>query len=99
MTMHKPPHPGEFIKITYMDPFKISIRTLSKKLEVASSTLSRIINESSSISPEMAHRLSKVLGRTPESWLYMQAQYDLWQVKNNTKLSKLKKIDFTDYSN
>lgn len=92
MTMHNPPHPGEFIKATYMEPFDISCRFLADKLDVAASTLSRILKKQSGISPEMALRLSKALGRSPESWLAMQDTYDLWQVKRNIKLTDVQKV-------
>lgn len=93
MSMHNPPHPGEFIYATYMEPFDISCRNLAKHLDVAASTLNRILKMQSGISPEMAVRLSTVLGRTPESWLLMQDNYDLWQVKKTLKMSKLQKLD------
>lgn len=67
MTMYNPPHPGEFIKATYMEPFDLSCRYLAEKLNVAASTLNRILKKQSGISPEMALRLSKSLGRSPES--------------------------------
>ena len=57
MRMHNPPHPGEFIKATYMEPFDISCRNLATHLDVAASTLNRIIKVQSGISPEMALRL------------------------------------------
>ncbi len=60
----------------------------------AASTLNRILNEASGISPEMALRLSKALGRSPESWLTMQDNYDLWQAKKNVDLKKIRKIEF-----
>ena len=69
MAMHNPPHPGEFIAEAYMEPNGISGRDLAAKLGVAASTLNRILTGASGISPEMALRLSKALGRTPESWL------------------------------
>ncbi len=90
MNMHNPPHPGAFIKATYLEPFDLSIRYLAGHLKVAPSTINRLINGDSAVSPEMAHRLSAVLGRSPESWMVMQAQYDLWHEKR----PKLKKIDF-----
>lgn len=90
--MHNPPHPGEFIKATYMEPFDISCRFLADKLNVAASTLNRILKKQSGISPEMALRLSKALGRSPESWLAMQDTYDLWQVKRNIKLTDVQKV-------
>ncbi|RYU47104.1 addiction module antidote protein, HigA family, partial [Aliivibrio finisterrensis] len=54
----------------------------------------RVIKGKSSISPEMALRLSKSLGRTPESWLTMQDNYDLWQAKQNVNLTKVHTINF-----
>jgi len=91
--MHNPPHPGEFIQLTYMEPFNLSCRYLAKQLDVAASTLNRVLNMQSGVSPEMALRLSKALGRSPESWLLMQDAYDLWQAKKNIKLGKVNKID------
>jgi addiction module HigA family antidote len=92
MTMHNPPHPGEFIQITYMDPFGLSCRYLAEQLNVAASTLNRILKGKSAISPEMALRLSKALGRSPESWLAMQDTYNLWQAKKTIKLGNVHKI-------
>ena len=94
MTMHSPPHPGEFIRETYIEPFEISIRSLAESLGVAPSTLARIINLRSGVSPEMALRLSKALGRSPESWLAMQRNYDLWQTKRTADLSDVQKVQF-----
>ena len=92
MAMHNPPHPGEFMHATYMKPFDLSCRFLAKKLNVAASTLNRILRQQSGVSPEMALRLSKSLGRSPESWLAMQDAYDLWQAKKNIKLNKVTKV-------
>ncbi|MBT7951547.1 MAG: HigA family addiction module antidote protein [Gammaproteobacteria bacterium] len=92
MTMHNPPHPGEFIKGTYMEPFDLSCRYLAEQLNVAASTLNRVLKKQSGISPEMALRLSKAIGRSPESWLAMQDAYDLWQAKKNIKLTKVQKV-------
>ena len=94
MTMFNPPHPGEFIEATYLEPFGYSCRFLAVQLDVASSTLSRILKGQSGISPEMALRLSKVVGRSPESWLAMQDNYDLWQAKKNISLDKVNAISF-----
>ena len=94
MTMHNPPHPGEFIRETYIDPFDISIRSLAESLGVASSTLARIVSMRSGISPEMALRLSKALGRSAESWLAMQHNFDLWQAKKTADLSDVQKVQF-----
>ncbi len=92
MTMHNPPHPGEFIRATYMEPFDLSCRFLAEQLNVAASTLNRVLKEQSGVSPGMALRLSKAIGRSPESWLAMQDAYDLWQVKKNIKLTNVHKV-------
>ncbi len=92
MGMHNPPHPGEFVLATYMEPFGLSCRYLAKQLNVAASTLNRILKQQSGVSPEMALRLSKSLGRSPESWLAMQDAYDLSQAKKTVKLSKVQKV-------
>lgn len=92
MAMHNPPHPGEFIRETYMEPFDLSCRYLAVQLNVAASTLNRVLKKQSGISPEMALRLSKSLGRSPESWLAMQDAYDLWQVKRSIKLTDVQKV-------
>ena len=92
MNMHNPPHPGEFIQATYMKPFGVSCRHLAKYLDVAASTLNRVLKTQSGISPEMALRLSKVIGRSPESWLAMQDSYDLWQAKQSVDLTGLTRL-------
>ncbi len=94
MAMHNPPHPGEFIRATYIDPFDISVRSLAESLGVASSTLARIVSTRSGVSPEMALRLSKALGRSAESWLAMQRNFDLWQAKKTADLSAVRKVQF-----
>jgi len=92
MSMHNPPHPGEFVLATYMEPFGLSCRYLAEQLNVAASTLNRILKQQSGVSPEMALRLSKSLGRSPESWLAMQDAYDLSLAKKTVKLSKVQKV-------
>ncbi len=94
MTMHNPPHPGVFIRETYIEPFDISIRSLAENLGVAASTLARIVSERSAVSPEMALRLSKAVGRFPESWLSMQDHYDLLQARKSSNLSQVRKTSF-----
>lgn len=94
MAMHNPPHPGAFIHEVYLAPNEMSCRELALKLGVAASTLNRVLNATSGVSPEMALRLSKALGRTPESWLMMQDNYDLWQAKQTLDLKNIHKIEF-----
>jgi addiction module HigA family antidote len=93
MSMHNPPHPGEFIKATYMEPFSLSCRYLAERLDVAASTLNRILKQQSGISPEMALRLSKALGRSAESWLSMQDAYDLFEAKKGIRLNRVQRVN------
>jgi addiction module HigA family antidote len=95
MAMHNPPHPGEFITEVYLEPNNLSGRELAATLGVSASTLNRILNGTSAVSPEMALRLSKALGRSPESWLAMQSNYDLWQARQRVKLSNVGRIKLT----
>jgi addiction module HigA family antidote len=92
MAMYNPPHPGEFIKEAYLEPLEVSPRSVALRLKVSPSTFSRLIKGQSAISPGMALRLSKCLGRTPESWLLMQDSYDLWQAKQSVDLSEIKPL-------
>lgn len=93
MPMHNPPHPGEFIRVVYLEPFGISVRNLAENLGVAPSTLNRVVSGKSGISPEMALRLAKALGRSPESWLAMQDHYNLWQARQQTDLGNVHRLD------
>ena len=89
MAMDNPPHPGKFIIHVYLDPNNLSGRELAGKLGVAASTLNRILTGTSRISPDMALR------RSPESWLAMQSNHDLWQAKQHVKLGKVGKVRLT----
>ena len=92
MAMYNPPHPGEFITDIYLEPNGISGRELAGKLDVAASTLSRVLKGSSRVTPEMALRLSKALGRSPESLLSMQDAHDLWVARQHVNLQRVGKL-------
>ena len=92
MAMYNPPHPGEFITDVYLEPNGVSGRELAEKLDVAASTLSRILKGTSRVTPEMALRLSKALGRTPESWLAMQDCHDLWVARQHVGLKRVSRL-------
>lgn len=94
MSMHNPPHPGEFITDIYLEPNGISGRELAEKLRVAPSTLSRVLKGTSRVTPEMALRLSIALGRSPESWLCMQDAYDLWSARQHIDLQQVGRLMF-----
>ena len=74
----KPTHPGKIIKEDYLSPLSITITELSSILGVSRKTLSKIVNERGSITPDMALRLSRAFDTTPVLWLNLQKNYDLW---------------------
>jgi antitoxin HigA-1 len=95
MGMHNPPHPGEFIREVYLEPFGLSARHVAAKLKVSPSTFNRVLTGESNVTPEMALRLSKTLGRSPESWLTMQYNYDLWQAKQRVNLAEVQRLELS----
>ncbi len=75
-------HPGGFIKRNYMDELGLTGTELADALEVSESTLSRLVHERIDLSPALAVKVSKVLGRSAESWMAMQANYTLAKYKS-----------------
>ena len=90
--MHNPPHPGEILRDLCLEPLELSVTEAAAALDVSRKTLSAILNGRAGISPEMALRLSIAFDTTPESWLSQQAQYDLWNVRQEGKDMKVKKL-------
>lgn len=91
-----PPHPGGMIERTYIEPFReVTAAGIARELGVSKSTFSRLLAGKSDISPEMAVRLSAVLGRSAESWLLMQDNYDLWKARQVVDADQLERIDFS----
>ncbi|HEY1808514.1 MAG TPA: HigA family addiction module antitoxin [Acidobacteriaceae bacterium] len=74
--MHNPAHPGEILR---EQMGTMSVTKLAGHLGISRVTLSRLLNGTSGISAEMALKLSEALGTSPELWLNLQTQYDLWQ--------------------
>lgn len=87
--MHKPPHPGMTLKELYMEPLGITITSLANHLSVDRKTVSRLINGKTSLNVEMALRLSKAFDTTPELWLNLQNQYDLWSSEKTLRLPRI----------
>jgi addiction module HigA family antidote len=93
MGIYNPPHPGEFIREVYLDPFQLSARQGAAKLRVSPSTFNRVLTGDSGVTPKMALRLAKTLGRSPESWLVMQHNHDLWQARQRVNLKEVEKLE------
>ncbi len=96
MKMHNPPHPGEIVREQCLDPLGLTITAAAKGLGVTRKVLSELVNGHSGVSPEMAIRLSKVFGSSPETWLRLQLQYDLWHAEQRT--GNIKVTRFQDHA-
>ena len=92
MRMYNPPHPGEIIREFCVKPLNLTVTDAAKALGVTRKTLSALLNGHAGISPEMAIRLSRVFGRTPEGWLRLQLQFDLWKAKQSLDVKSLKRV-------
>ena len=84
--MYNPPHPGEILREDYLEPLGLSVTETAKGLEISRKGLSAILNGRTGISPAMAVKLSRAFGTTPELWLNLQSQYDLWHAKREVSL-------------
>lgn len=92
MRMYNPPHPGEIIREFCTEPLGLTVTGTAKSLGVSRKTFSALLNGHSGISPEMAMRLSRVFGRSPEGWLKLQLQFDLWRIQQRIDLKNLKRL-------
>ncbi|OGT43723.1 MAG: addiction module antidote protein, HigA family [Gammaproteobacteria bacterium RIFCSPHIGHO2_12_FULL_37_34] len=90
MHMYNPPHPGEILKELYIDPLNLTIVEIAKGIGVSRKSLSELVNGKFGVSPGMAIRLAKAFATTPESWLNLQQQYDLWKEEKKHKRPKIK---------
>lgn len=89
--MHSPPHPGEHILDECITPLGLTITAAAQALGVTRKTLSAVVNCKAGISADMAVRLSRVFGSTAQTWIRMQASYDLWHAEKRAKGWKPKK--------
>jgi addiction module HigA family antidote len=84
--MHNPPHPGLILKDTVLrEDGGISVTEFAKKLHMTREGISRVVNGKAGISAELAVRLASLLNVSARSWLTMQAEYDLWQIRNKRR--------------
>ena len=82
---HSPPHPGEILSGLWLEPLGLSVTEAAKALGVSRKTISKIVNGSGAVTPEMAMRLELAFGASAESWLSHQAAYDLWHIQRRRK--------------
>jgi addiction module HigA family antidote len=92
MTMKNPPHPGETVRYDCLEPLGLTVTQGAKVLGVTRQALNNLVNGKSGISPEMAIRLSKAFGSSPETWLKMQLDYDLAQARQREDTIQVKRV-------
>lgn len=88
----KPTLPGEILLEEFLEPMQISQATLAKHIEVDYKVINRIVNGHSSLTPDIALRLSKVLGTTSEFWLNLQQKVDIFEAQVKLKGVRLKPL-------
>ena len=92
MRMKNPPHPGRIVRKECIEPLGLTVKEVATRLGVTRQTLNNVVNEKSAISPEMAIRLSKAFGSSPEVWLGMQLEYDLAEAEKDSSHIRVKRI-------
>ena len=85
MRMHNPPHPGEVLRDGVFSDGSVTVTDFAKRLGVTRVALSRVLHGHAAVSADMAIRMAKALGGTASSWLYLQANYDLWQASKSLR--------------
>ena len=92
MRMKNPPHPGKSIRYDCIEPLGLTITDAAKRLGVTRRALNNLVNGKAGISPEMAIRLSKAFGSSPEVWLGLQMDYDLAEAMKNADHIQVQRI-------
>jgi len=80
----QPTHPGAILREHHLKPMELSITDAAGRLGVSRKTLSKLVNERGAVTPEMALRLSRAFGTSPQLWLNLQQSYDLWEAERET---------------
>lgn len=79
-----PAHPGRIIRNHYLEPLSLRVTDLAKIINISRKTVSKIVNERRSVTPDMALRLSRAFDTTPELWLNLQRNHDLWHAAHDS---------------
>jgi antitoxin HigA-1 len=81
----QPIHPGGILKRQYLEPLQLSVARVAEALKVSRKTFSKIVDERGAVTPDTALRLSRAFETTPELWLNLQQNFDLWQTSHGSK--------------
>src|SRR5574341_2297254 len=91
----RPVHPGEMLREDFLPDYGLTVSSFAKALGVSRQTVNELLRERRAVSPEMALRLSRLFGNSPEFWLNAQRAIDLWEAARNAK-SKIERISPLD---
>jgi len=92
MKMKNPPHPGRVVRQECIEALGLTVTEAARALGVTRQALNNLVNLKAGVSPEMAIRLSKAFGSSPEVWLGMQMAYDLAQLEKQTSKIKVQRV-------
>ena len=90
--MKNPPHPGRVVRQECIEALGLTVTEAARALGVTRQALNNLVNLKAGVSPEMAIRLSKAFGSSPEVWLGMQMAYDLAQLEKQTSKIKVQRV-------
>ncbi len=93
MPMYNPPHPGESVQVLCLEPFELSIADAARHLQIAESDLANLCEARAAMTPDIAIRLEQAFGSTADTWMRMQAAYDLAQARANADHASIKRIE------
>ncbi len=91
-----PTHPGEILREMFINEYKLTITDVADGLGMARANLSAIVNERAGISPELSVKLSEAFGNTPQFWMNLQRNYELWHAERNVNRRKVKHFAYND---
>ena len=92
MRMKNPPHPGRIVRQECIEPLGLTVTKTARSLGVTRQTLNNLVNGRAGVSPEMAIRLSKAFGSSPEVWLGLQMEYDLAEAEKRAGRIHVEKV-------
>lgn len=87
----RPIHPGEMLREDFLPDYGLTVSSFAKALGVSRQTVNELVRERRAVSPDMALRLSRLFGNSPEFWLNAQRAVDLWEAAKNIK-SKIRRL-------
>ena len=91
MRMHRPPHPGDFIRTKVVEPLGLTVTAAAKVPCVTRPALPNLLNAKASLSPEMALRIEMAFGPTMDTLLRMQTSYDISRTRERNAEIQVKR--------